>query len=170
MKLISSIQDALDFEPADTKRISYITQTTLSIDDTSEIVNILKTRFPDIKGPNLKDICYATQNRQTAIRQIAKKVDLILVVGSNNSSNSNRLREIAERSGVDSYLIDSISDLEGSWLEGKQNIGVTSGASAPEHLVKELIDSLEQNYGYSLQGSREITDEGIAFRLPKGLR
>jgi 4-hydroxy-3-methylbut-2-enyl diphosphate reductase len=93
-----------------------------------------------------------------------------LVIGSINSSNSNRLREIAERSGVDSYLIDSIENLEESWLEGKKNIGVTSGASAPEHLVKELINSLENNYGYSLQGSNEITDEGIAFRLPKGLR
>ena len=95
---------------------------------------------------------------------------MVLVIGSINSSNSNRLREIAERSGVDSYLIDSSDDLQDSWLKGKENIGVTSGASAPEHLVRELINSLEKDYGYSLQGSNEITDEGIAFRLPKGLR
>ena len=101
---------------------------------------------------------------------MALESDIVLVIGSINSSNSNRLREIAERSGVDSYLIDSADDLKDSWLNGKKNIGVTSGASAPEHLVRELIVSLERDYGYSLQGNQDITDEGIAFRLPKGLR
>ena len=152
------------------KPLAYVTQTTLSVDDTLEITNLLVSKFPEITGPKKDDICYATQNRQDAVKQLALESDLVLVIGSINSSNSNRLREIAERSGVDSYLIDSMENLEESWLEGKKNIGVTSGASAPEHLVKELINSLEKDYGYSLQGSNEITDEGIAFRLPKGLR
>ena len=168
--LIETLDDVENLKFTDGKNLAYVTQTTLSVDDTLEITNLLVSKFPEIIGPKKDDICYATQNRQDAVKQLALESDLVLVIGSINSSNSNRLREIAERSGVDSYLIDSISDLEGSWLEGKQNIGVTSGASAPEHLVKELIDSLEQDYGYSLQGSREITDEGIAFRLPKGLR
>ena len=168
--LIETLDDVENLKFTDGKNLAYVTQTTLSVDDTLEITNLLVSKFPEITGPKKDDICYATQNRQDAVKQLALESDLVLVIGSINSSNSNRLREIAERSGVDSYLIDNIGDLEGSWLEGKQNIGVTSGASAPEHLVKELIDSLEQDYGYSLQGSREITDEGIAFRLPKGLR
>ena len=168
--LIETLDDVKDLKYSYGKNLAYITQTTLSVDDTLEITNLLVSKFPDITGPKKDDICYATQNRQDAVKQLALESDLVLVIGSINSSNSNRLREIAERSGVDSYLIDSIENLEESWLEGKKNIGVTSGASAPEHLVKELINSLENNYGYSLQGSNEITDEGIAFRLPKGLR
>ncbi len=168
--LIETLDDVENLKFTDGKNLAYVTQTTLSVDDTLEITNLLVSKFPEITGPKKDDICYATQNRQDAVKQLALESDLVLVIGSINSSNSNRLREIAERSGVDSYLIDSIGNLKSSWLEGKQNIGVTSGASAPEHLVKELIDSLEQDYGYSLQGSREITDEGIAFRLPKGLR
>ena len=168
--LIETLDDVENLKFTDGNNLAYVTQTTLSVDDTLEITNLLVSKFPEITGPKKDDICYATQNRQDAVKQLALESDLVLVIGSINSSNSNRLREIAERSGVDSYLIDSIGNLKSSWLEGKQNIGVTSGASAPEHLVKELIDSLEQNYGYSLQGSREITDEGIAFRLPKGLR
>jgi len=168
VKLISSIQDALDFEPADTKRISYITQTTLSIDDTSEIVNILKTRFPDIKGPNLKDICYATQNRQTAIRQIAKKVDLILVVGSKNSSNSNRLCEIGEAVNVPSYLVENKESLKLEWFKNAKSVGISAGASAPEVLVDELIESLKIEFDLSL----EILDgqeEKVFFPLPDRL-
>ena len=168
--LIETLDDVKDLKYSDGKNLAYVTQTTLSVDDTLEITNLLVSKFPEITGPKKDDICYATQNRQDAVKQLALESDLVLVIGSINSSNSNRLREIAERSGVDSYLIDSIENLEESWLEGKKNIGVTSGASAPEHLVKELINSLENNYGYSLQGSNEITDEGIAFRLPKGLR
>ena len=168
VKLISSTQDALDFEPADTKRISYITQTTLSIDDTSEIVNILKTRFPDIKGPNLKDICYATQNRQTAIRQIAKKVDLILVVGSKNSSNSNRLCEIGEAVNVPSYLVENKEALKLEWFKNAKSVGISAGASAPEVLVDELIESLKIEFDLSL----EILDgqeEKVFFPLPDRL-
>jgi 4-hydroxy-3-methylbut-2-enyl diphosphate reductase len=168
--LIETLEDVKDLKFSDGKNLAFVTQTTLSVDDTLEITNLLVSKFPDITGPKKDDICYATQNRQDAVKQLALESDLVLVIGSINSSNSNRLREIAERSGVDSYLIDSMENLEESWLEGKKNIGVTSGASAPEHLVKELINSLEKDYGYSLQGSNEITDEGIAFRLPKGLR
>ena len=168
--LIETLDDVKDLKFSDGKNLAFVTQTTLSVDDTLEITNLLVSKFPEITGPKKDDICYATQNRQDAVKQLALESDLVLVIGSINSSNSNRLREIAERSGVDSYLIDSMENLEESWLEGKKNIGVTSGASAPEHLVKELINSLEKDYGYSLQGSKEITDEGIAFRLPKGLR
>ena len=168
--LIETLHDVNKLKFADRKNLAFVTQTTLSVDDTLEITNLLVTKFPDITGPKKDDICYATQNRQDAVKQLALESDLVLVIGSINSSNSNRLREIAERSGVDSYLIDSSDDLQDSWLKGKENIGVTSGASAPEHLVRELINSLEKDYGYSLQGSNEITDEGIAFRLPKGLR
>ena len=168
--LIETLDDIKDLKYSDGKNLAYVTQTTLSVDDTLEITDALVSKFPDITGPKKDDICYATQNRQDAVKQLALESDLVLVIGSINSSNSNRLREIAERSGVDSYLIDSVENLEKSWLEDKKNIGVTSGASAPEHLVTELINSLEKDYGYSLQGSNEITDEGIAFRLPKGLR
>ena len=170
ISLIETLDDVKDLKFSDGKNLAFVTQTTLSVDDTLEITNLLVSKFPEIIGPKKDDICYATQNRQDAVKQLALESDLVLVIGSINSSNSNRLREIAERSGVDSYLIDSMENLEESWLEGKKNIGVTSGASAPEHLVKELINSLEKDYGYSLQGSNEITDEGIAFRLPKGLR
>ena len=170
ISLIETLDDVIDLKFSDGKNLAFVTQTTLSVDDTLEITNLLVSKFPEITGPKKDDICYATQNRQDAVKQLALESDLVLVIGSINSSNSNRLREIAERSGVDSYLIDSMKNLEESWLEGKKNIGVTSGASAPEHLVKELINSLEKDYGYSLQGSNEITDEGIAFRLPKGLR
>ena len=168
--LIETLEDVKSLKFKNGKNLAFVTQTTLSVDDTEEIIELLVSRFPAITGPKKDDICYATQNRQDAVKQLALESDLVLVIGSINSSNSNRLREIAERSGVDSYLLDSIENLEDSWLEGKKNIGVTSGASAPEHLVKELIDCLEKNYGYSLHGSSEITDEGIAFRLPKGLR
>ena len=170
ISLIETLEDVKDLKFSDGKNLAFVTQTTLSVDDTLEITNLLVSKFPEITGPKKDDICYATQNRQDAVKQLALESDLVLVIGSINSSNSNRLREIAERSGVDSYLIDSMENLEESWLEGKKNIGVTSGASAPEHLVKELINSLEKDYGYSLQGCNEISDEGIAFRLPKGLR
>ena len=150
ISLIETLQDVKDLKFSDGKNLAFVTQTTLSVDDTLEITNLLVSKFPEITGPKKDDICYATQNRQDAVKQLALESDLVLVIGSINSSNSNRLREIAERSGVDSYLIDSMENLEESWLEGKKNIGVTSGASAPEHLVKELINSLEKDYGYSL--------------------
>ena len=168
--LIEDLEDVnkLDFKASD--NIAFVTQTTLSVDDTQEIKDSLIQKYPAIKGPKKDDICYATQNRQDAVKQLALESDLVLVIGSENSSNSNRLREIAERSGVEAYLIDTIEDLPLDCLEGKSKIGLTSGASAPEHLVSEVIEVLTLNHNFNLAGDRKRTDEGISFRLPKGLR
>ena len=168
--LVESVEDIDKLKINDPTSLAYVTQTTLSIDDTQIIMDSLKRRFPDIHGPKINDICYATQNRQDAVKQLALECDIILVIGSINSSNSNRLKEIAERGGVESYLIDSSEDLDHKWLEGKTEVGITSGASAPEHLVKELVSLLQDKYNYSLFGEEERADEGIFFRLPKGLR
>ena len=168
--LIEDLEDVnkLNFKASD--NIAFVTQTTLSVDDTQEIKDSLIQKYPAIKGPKKDDICYATQNRQDAVKQLALESDLVLVIGSENSSNSNRLREIAERSGVEAYLIDTIEDLPLNCLEGKSKIGLTSGASAPEHLVSEVIEVLTLNHNFNLAGDRKRTDEGISFRLPKGLR
>ena len=168
--LVENIADAKKLSFKKPSNLAFVTQTTLSVDDTKEITEYLVNQFPDIKGPKKDDICYATQNRQDAIKQLALESDLVLVIGSENSSNSNRLREIAERSGVEAYLIDSIDDLSLDCLEGKSRIGLTSGASAPEHLVSEVIEKLSSAYGFNLVGDKNRTDEGISFRLPKGLR
>ena len=168
--LIEDLADVnkLNFKASD--NIAFVTQTTLSVDDTQEIKDSLIQKYPAIKGPKKDDICYATQNRQDAVKQLALESDLVLVIGSENSSNSNRLREIAERSGVEAHLIDTIEDLPLDCLEGKSKIGLTSGASAPEHLVSEVIEVLTLNHNFNLAGDRKRTDEGISFRLPKGLR
>ena len=168
--LIEDISDVEKLKFSESSKVAFVTQTTLSVDDTQELKDSLINKFPDIIGPKKDDICYATQNRQDAVKQLALESDLVIVIGSENSSNSNRLREIAERSGVKAYLIDSVGDLPAEWLEGKKRIGLTSGASAPEHLVSEVIDTLTKKYGFKLQGNRTRTDEGISFRLPKGLR
>ena len=168
--LIEDISDVEKLKFSESSKVAFVTQTTLSVDDTQELKDSLINKFPDIIGPKKDDICYATQNRQDAVKQLALESDLVIVIGSENSSNSNRLREIAERSGVKAYLIDSVGDLPAEFLEGKKRIGLTSGASAPEHLVTEVIDTLTKKYGFKLQGSRTRTDEGISFRLPKGLR
>ena len=168
--LVQSIQEAEEIEVQDPKNISFVTQTTLSVDDTQEIIKVLQKRFPSISGPRKDDICYATQNRQDAVKQLALECDLILVIGSKNSSNSNRLREIAERSGVESHLIDTSADLNLDWFHGKKVLGITSGASAPEHLVEELLDTLSQNFDIDLKKGEDRQDEGIFFKLPKELR
>ena len=168
--LIEDISDVEKLKFSESSKVAFVTQTTLSVDDTQELKDSLINKFPDIIGPKKDDICYATQNRQAAVKQLALESDLVIVIGSENSSNSNRLREIAERSGVKAYLIDSVGDLPAECLEGKKRIGLTSGASAPEHLVTEVIDTLTKKYGFKLQGNRTRTDEGISFRLPKGLR
>ena len=168
--LIEDISDVEKLKFSESSKVAFVTQTTLSVDDTQELKDSLINKFPDIIGPKKDDICYATQNRQDAVKQLALESDLVIVIGSENSSNSNRLREIAERSGVKAYLIDSVGDLPAEFLEGKKRIGLTSGASAPEHLVTEVIDTLTKKYGFKLQGNRTRTDEGISFRLPKGLR
>ena len=168
--LVENENDAKNIAVSKKDNLAVVTQTTLSVDETKSIIDILKGRFPNISIPKKDDICYATQNRQDAIKQLALESDLVLVIGSENSSNSNRLREIAERSGVEAYLIDSIDDLSLDCLEGKSRIGLTSGASAPEHLVSEVLEKLSSAYGFNLVGDKNRTDEGISFRLPKGLR
>mgnify|MGYP000975618452 FL=1 len=168
--LVQSIQEAKEIEVQDPNNISFVTQTTLSVDDTQEIIKVLQKRFPSISGPRKDDICYATQNRQDAVKQLALECDLILVIGSKNSSNSNRLREIAERSGVEAYLIDTSTDLKLDWFHEKKVLGISSGASAPEHLVEELLDTLSQNFDIDLKKGEDRQDEGIFFKLPKELR
>ncbi len=149
--------------------LSYVTQTTLSMDDTAKVISALREKFPLIEGPRTDDICYATQNRQDAVKQLALECDLVLVVGSPNSSNSNRLRELAQRCGTEAYLIDSANDISSLWLDGKQSIGVTAGASAPDVLVKQVIQALE-SLGASSPEELAGKPENISFSLPKELR
>ena len=150
-------------------KLSYVTQTTLSMDDTARVIDALRRRFPGITGPRKDDICYATQNRQDAVKQLAGDCDLVLVVGSPNSSNSNRLRELAERMGADAYLLDGADDIDPSWLEGKSRIGVTAGASAPEVLVREVLDGLRA-LGASEPVELAGRPENVTFSLPRELR
>ena len=168
--LVQSKEEAKRLNVKNDKELYFVTQTTLSVDDTQEIIQTLKERFPSILGPRKDDICYATQNRQDAVKQLALECDIILVIGSRNSSNSNRLREIAERSGVASYLIDRAGDVDLNWFKDKKSLGITSGASAPEHLVQELLGLIHSNFNSELIGSNERQDEGIFFKLPKQLR
>jgi 4-hydroxy-3-methylbut-2-enyl diphosphate reductase len=151
------------------EKLAFVTQTTLSVDDASIVIDALRARFPQIIGPKKNDICYATQNRQDALKQLADSCDLILVVGSPNSSNSNRLREIAEKRGTPAYLIDDASDIQLAWLNGKQNIGVTAGASAPEVLVQGVIQHLQQQ-GANVVMQESGIHENVAFVLPAALR
>ncbi len=166
--LVSSAADVPHVQVQDPGNIAYVTQTTLSVDDTREIIEALRARFPAIKGPDVNDICYATQNRQQAVRDLATQVDLLLVVGARNSSNSNRLREIGAEIGVPSYLIDDASCLESAWLADAGTIGVTAGASAPEQLVQKLIERLGDFGEISVE---ELTgaDEHMQFKLPRQL-
>jgi 4-hydroxy-3-methylbut-2-en-1-yl diphosphate reductase len=167
--LVSSAKDALALEVNDPNMLAYVTQTTLSVDDTREVIEALKSRFPKIVGPDVKDICYATQNRQAAVRELAKSVDVLLVVGAQNSSNSNRLREIGEEMGVPSYLIDDVHGLNRKWLDGRKAVGVTAGASAPEELVQELIEGLREIADIQLETLDGI-EENVYFNLPHPLR
>jgi 4-hydroxy-3-methylbut-2-enyl diphosphate reductase len=145
-----------------------VTQTTLSVDDTRQTINALKQRFPAIVGPKKDDICYATQNRQDAVKALAKRCDVVIVVGSPNSSNSTRLREVAEREGVAAYMLDNAADLDPAWVAGKGVVGVTAGASAPELLVQQVIDRLKA-LGAERVGELEGIAERITFPLPRGL-
>ena len=167
--LVESVEDVAKLEVRSPEHLSYVTQTTLSMDDTSLVIDALRERFPTIEGPRKKDICYATQNRQDAVKQLALECDLLLVVGSPNSSNSNRLKELAERLGCDSYLIDNVDAIDHAWLEGKSRFGVTAGASAPEILVRQVVEWLEQESGakpLELEG----VEENIVFSMPRELR
>lgn len=153
----------------DPEHLAYVTQTTLSMDDTAKVIEALRNKFPKIQGPRKDDICYATTNRQDAVRQLALECDLVLVVGSPNSSNSNRLRELAERCGTESYLIDGPDDINPEWIKNRNCIGITAGASAPEILVKQVIDKLKA-CGAEVPIEMDGTPENISFSLPKALR
>lgn len=153
----------------DPENLAYVTQTTLSMDDTAKVIEALRNKFPKIQGPRRDDICYATTNRQDAVRQLALECDLVLVVGSPNSSNSNRLRELAERCGTEAYLIDGPEDINPEWIRNRTSIGITAGASAPEVLVKQVIDKLKA-CGAEAPIEMDGTPENISFSLPKALR
>lgn len=167
--VLSTVEEVEALVVADPAKVSYVTQTTLSIDDTRSVIDALKRRFPAIVGPGLDDICYATQNRQNAVREMTRDVDIILVVGARNSSNSNRLREVGEQNGVVSHLIESAADLDPSWFTSGMRIGITAGASAPELLVQQVVERLK-SFGVAdavteMDGKREST----VFPLPPGL-
>lgn len=167
--LIETPEQVAELNVKDPNKLAFVTQTTLSMDDTAKVIDALRERFPLIEGPKKDDICYATQNRQDAVKILAKQCDLVLVVGSENSSNSNRLREIARLSGATSYLIDSKEDINEAWLADKEAIGVTAGASAPELLVNEVIERLKK---MGCESVEELTGqpENVSFSLPKELR
>jgi len=166
--LVESAEDVAQLEVTDPDRLAYVTQTTLSIDDAARVVAALKRRFPAIAAPKKADICYATQNRQDAVKVMAPQVDLVIVIGSRSSSNSNRLREVAERFGVPAYLVDNADDVDPGWLQGRRRVGVTAGASAPEALVQALIERLK---ALGASGVRVLAgvEERVVFPLPKGL-
>jgi 4-hydroxy-3-methylbut-2-en-1-yl diphosphate reductase len=166
--LISRAEEVANLRVANPDKLAFITQTTLSVDDTRAVIDALKARFPSIVGPDTKDICYATQNRQRAARELAKIVDVVLVVGAPNSSNSNRLREIAAESGVPSYLIEDAAALDPRWLEGARSVGITAGASAPDSLVEELVERLREMAGAEVEFLPGVT-ENVRFRMPPQL-
>ncbi len=168
VQVVGSVEDVATLQVADPRQVAYVTQTTLSLDDTHAIVEAMKQRFPDVRGPELSDICYATQNRQNAVRTLAAKVDVILVVGARNSSNSARLREVGEMSGVSAYLIQDADEISPDWFVRSSRIGVTAGASTPEVLVQGVLDRL-QELGVSQIDELEGVPEAITFRLPAAL-
>ena len=167
--LVESVRDAENVEISHPQQVSYVTQTTLSVDDTKEIIEILKRRFPGIQSPKRDDICYATQNRQDAVKGLVKDCELLLVIGSKTSSNSNRLREIADKNGVESYLIDDADQISENWLENKSRVGVTAGASAPEILVKRVVEKLKILTNATVSELVGV-EENITFAVPKELR
>jgi 4-hydroxy-3-methylbut-2-enyl diphosphate reductase len=166
--LVEEVADISDLEIRDTRHVAYVTQTTLSVDDTGAIIDALKERFPAIQGPKKSDICYATQNRQDAVRDLARRCDLVLVVGSPNSSNSNRLREIAEKLGTPAYLIDGAEDIREEWLAEGPRVGVTAGASAPDLLVDRVIKRLTESGATGVEEQSGIREQ-VVFALPREL-
>lgn len=165
--LVETLQDVADLEPENPELLAHVSQTTLSVDDTQDIIAALRLRFPGIVGPRKNDICYATQNRQDAVKRLAQQCDVILVVGSPNSSNSNRLKELARQSGVEAYLIDGADEIQAIWVRDKDCIGITAGASAPEVLVDQVIERLQSYGGEVLK--MDGPDEGVSFALPSSL-
>ena len=167
--LVEDVADVANLNPSQTHKLALVTQTTLSVDDAAEISAAVKARFPRVRAPKQQDICYATQNRQDAVKLMSPQVDLMIVVGSPTSSNSNRLAELARKLGVDSYMVDSADELQPAWLEGRQRVGLTAGASAPEILVKQVIDRIKALGAVSVRKMDGI-EETIKFPLPKGLK
>lgn len=167
--LVSSAEAVATLKVKNPSKLAYVTQTTLSVDDTREVIEAIRKRFPAVVGPDVKDICYATQNRQTAVRELAGMVDVLLVVGAQNSSNSNRLREIGEELDVPSYLIDDAKALKPEWIEGAEAVGISAGASAPEALVQELIERLSELAEIQVEHLDGI-NENVQFKLPDELR
>ena len=168
--LVETIDDVENLNINNPDKLAYVSQTTLSVDDTRQIIEALISRFPHIQGPPRKDdICYATQNRQDAVREISSHVDVFLVIGSTNSSNSNRLRELAEKQGVPAYLIDDANDIKKSWFDSAKAVGVTAGASAPEVLVKEVMDKLQKQFQATIHNDNGVV-ESVRFQLPRELR
>ena len=168
MHLVETVADVALLQVADPRNLAFVTQTTLSVDDAAAIVDALKVRFPTIVGPKKDDICYATQNRQDAVKFMTRQCDLVIVVGSPNSSNSNRLREVALNLGVAAHMVDSAAELKAEWLEGKRRVGVTAGASAPEVLVSEVVERLRALGAGPVKELQGIT-ENVVFPIPKGL-
>jgi 4-hydroxy-3-methylbut-2-enyl diphosphate reductase len=167
--LVEDVQDVAHVAPLQTDLLAVVTQTTLSVDDAADILAAVKAKFPKVREPKQQDICYATQNRQDAVKVLSPQVDLVIVVGSPTSSNSNRLREVAQKVGTESYMVDNAQELQDQWFEGKQRIGVTAGASAPEILVQEVIDRIKAMGAISVRKMNGI-EETIKFPLPKGLK
>ena len=168
--VVGIVEEVSDLKIPDEKKVGYITQTTLSLDDTAEIITALKKRFPEIKGPAKDDICYATQNRQNAVKALSKEVDLVLVVGAQNSSNSVRLLEVAETTGVKARRIESAAELDPEWLEEVRNVGITAGASAPEDIVQGIVAEISKMSSSSSVRDLEIVQEDVTFALPTVLR
>ena len=168
MYLVEDLADVQQLQVMRPHKLSYVTQTTLSMDDTARVIDALRKRFPQVEGPRKDDICYATQNRQDAVKQLAMNCDLVLVVGSPNSSNSNRLRELAERMGAEAHLLDGVDDIDPAWLQGVERIGVTAGASAPEVLVEQVLDRL-RHWGAGAVRESSGIQEQVVFALPKAL-
>jgi 4-hydroxy-3-methylbut-2-en-1-yl diphosphate reductase len=168
MYLVETVEDAQALVVRDPEQLSYVTQTTLSVDDASRVIDALKAHFPAIQGPKKDDICYATQNRQDAVKVLAEQCDLVIVVGSPNSSNSRRLREVAAGRGIEAYLVDAADEIEDAWLVGKSRIGVTAGASAPEVLVRQVVSRLQAVAGVTVEQLVGV-EEGVSFPLPKEL-
>lgn len=168
MYLVETPEDVKNLTVGTPQALSFVTQTTLSVDDASVAISELRKKFPDIQGPKKDDICYATQNRQDAVKALAERCDLVIVVGSPNSSNSRRLKEVAQSRGVSACLIDGPVEIDQAWLEGKSNIGVTAGASAPEILVQRVIDRVRELTGATISQLAGV-EEGVSFPLPKGL-
>ena len=169
MYLVDGLQDVAKLQVADPEKLAYVTQTTLSVDDAARMVEALKARFPHIRGPKKDDICYATQNRQDAVKKLAAECDLVIVVGSPNSSNSNRLREVAKNRGIDSHMVDNAEQIDPAWLAGKHRVGITAGASAPEVLVEGVVARLK-SLGVGEVSTLPGLEETVNFPLPRALQ